>query len=436
MAIDFRADQIQARQIIGVGGLGDGNGAKIVFYPLSAQGLPPNNGLIDQEFFNTGSLNGRDIFLFVSGGIGERDTTERSISVFGGDLHISGNLSVDGILPAASTLQDAYDNGSTIQLATNKPVAITGSVNGPILDILHNNSNTLGLTIKRTSNNQKTDAIGYLSGATNFFAVEEIAWEIGVNGPSSSQFCSRGDGGEYSLAYTFVNKQAHGMTLSADQNNLILQTQANNEILLRSDLGVNPFRFRVSSSNNLSPFTCLGPIRASGSLTVASGITGALNVLPDGSPFIVSSDETINITTGSNGQIDLVTQIFPTRLFLAGYKVTTADSTNPQVAGAAYFAPLEHKENTCFMRTIINTDNILNNANVQLYNITDEVFVDIGGPGDTELTVGDVEPTLAVSVNLFGATGFSASPAIYEVRIFGSGSSNITTHFSTELVCE
>ena len=89
---DYRAEQLQTKQIIASGSLANGLGAKLVIYPIDANGAPPNKGWIDQNVFNTGSLAGQDIFLFVSGGIGHKDTNNRSISVFGGDVHVSGTL--------------------------------------------------------------------------------------------------------------------------------------------------------------------------------------------------------------------------------------------------------------------------------------------------------------------------------------------------------
>jgi len=96
MSNDFRATSFQTKQIISSGTLGNGTGAKIVIYPIEAQDTPINSGLINQSVFNTSSLNGADIFLYVSGGIGGKDSTNRSITVFGGDVHVSGNMTIGG----------------------------------------------------------------------------------------------------------------------------------------------------------------------------------------------------------------------------------------------------------------------------------------------------------------------------------------------------
>lgn len=97
MPIDFRAAQIQGNKLIASGSTGTPTGAKLLIYPHEADdAISPNQGFIDQSVFNTGSI-GTDIFLYVSGGIGKKNVGgSQAITVFGGDVHISGNLSIDG----------------------------------------------------------------------------------------------------------------------------------------------------------------------------------------------------------------------------------------------------------------------------------------------------------------------------------------------------
>jgi len=117
---DYRATQIQTKQIIASGTLGkDGTGAKLVIYPIEAQGTPNNTGVINQNAFNTGSLNGKDIFLFVSGGIGEKNTNNRSITVFGGDVHVSGSITSNG-----GGTQQWVESSTSPRLRTTASVAI------------------------------------------------------------------------------------------------------------------------------------------------------------------------------------------------------------------------------------------------------------------------------------------------------------------------
>ena len=97
MTNDFRFSQGQTNKIIASGSSGTSTGAKLVIYPITADETgTPNQGYIDQTVFATDSI-GSDIFLFVSGGIGEEGTAgAQSITAFGGDVHISGNLTIDG----------------------------------------------------------------------------------------------------------------------------------------------------------------------------------------------------------------------------------------------------------------------------------------------------------------------------------------------------
>jgi len=88
-SIDFRADQIQTKQII-VTGSGAGT-TKLLIYGIEAQGSPANEGLINTTYFPQSGIGG-DVFLYVSGAVGARDTGQRAVSVFGGDLVVSGGF--------------------------------------------------------------------------------------------------------------------------------------------------------------------------------------------------------------------------------------------------------------------------------------------------------------------------------------------------------
>ena len=89
-SIDFRADQIQTKQII-VTGSGAGT-TKLLIYGIEAQGSPVNEGLINTTYFPQTGIGG-DVFLYVSGALNTKGSaTERGTSVFGGDLVVSGSL--------------------------------------------------------------------------------------------------------------------------------------------------------------------------------------------------------------------------------------------------------------------------------------------------------------------------------------------------------
>ena len=99
--LDLRASQVQTNKIIASGSTGTSTGAQLVIYShLADDGTAPNQGFIDQSKFVTSSI-GTDIFLYVSGGIGQRNVgNAKSITCFGGDVHISGNLTVNGAYPS------------------------------------------------------------------------------------------------------------------------------------------------------------------------------------------------------------------------------------------------------------------------------------------------------------------------------------------------
>jgi hypothetical protein len=122
MTFDFRAAQLRGNKIITSGSTG--TGAKLVVYDISADTASnPNQGIINPALFNTSSI-GTDIFLFVSGGIGQRGTANaNSIAVFGGDLVISGNLFLSG------TSNITGGSGNTLWQSTTNNISFnTGSV--------------------------------------------------------------------------------------------------------------------------------------------------------------------------------------------------------------------------------------------------------------------------------------------------------------------
>lgn len=130
MPIDFRASQIQTNKIISSGSTGTPTGARLVVYPHTADdGTAPNQGFINQSVFITSSI-GTDIFLYVSGGIGQRNVGgAQSITCFGGDVHISGNLTVGGTSPSGGSGTNFFWSPSGVppQIEASGSLAITGS---------------------------------------------------------------------------------------------------------------------------------------------------------------------------------------------------------------------------------------------------------------------------------------------------------------------
>lgn len=95
MPIDFRASNIQTQKIIASGSIASSGRSQIAIYPIESQDTgSPNQGQIISPLLE--KIQSSDVFLFVSGAIGSKDSSNAGVAVFGGDLHISGNLTIDG----------------------------------------------------------------------------------------------------------------------------------------------------------------------------------------------------------------------------------------------------------------------------------------------------------------------------------------------------
>ena len=110
-SIDFRADQIQTKQII-VTGSGAGT-TKLLIYGIEAQGSPVNEGEINQSVFPSDTAIGGDVFLYVSGALNTKGSaTKRGTSVFGGDLVVSGSLYNGAVTAAGGNYSHAEGFGT------------------------------------------------------------------------------------------------------------------------------------------------------------------------------------------------------------------------------------------------------------------------------------------------------------------------------------
>lgn len=98
MTTDFKASQVQTNKVVVTGSFaGDGSNQLLVYSILADDTGSPNQGQIDLTKFDTTLGIGTDVFLFVSGGISSKDVGgSYGVSVIGGDLHVSGNLTVAG----------------------------------------------------------------------------------------------------------------------------------------------------------------------------------------------------------------------------------------------------------------------------------------------------------------------------------------------------
>ena len=128
-SIDFRSNQIQTGRLIVASGSGQSSNCLVV-YGINAEGSPANQGIIDTAKFNTASI-GTDTFFFVSGTVGDRGTINPTVSVFGGDLHISGNLTIDGTGGGGGV--NYFENTSGTTITSSGSLYLSGGLGATFL---------------------------------------------------------------------------------------------------------------------------------------------------------------------------------------------------------------------------------------------------------------------------------------------------------------
>jgi len=119
MPLDFKARQIRTSQVIASGS----SKTPIILYS-SASALDYYGSFPIQLTTNVGS----DVFLFVSGGIGEKDSNSTSISLFGGDVVISGTI-YDGSGVPYSTSGGAAPGSPVSSVQFNNAGSFAGNAN-------------------------------------------------------------------------------------------------------------------------------------------------------------------------------------------------------------------------------------------------------------------------------------------------------------------
>lgn len=130
-SIDFRSNQIQTGRLIVASGSGQSSNCLVV-YGINAEGSPANQGIIDTAKFNTASI-GTDTFFFVSGTVGDRGTINPTVSVFGGDVHISGNLTIDGTGGGGGGGVNYFENTSGTTITSSGSLYLSGGLGATFL---------------------------------------------------------------------------------------------------------------------------------------------------------------------------------------------------------------------------------------------------------------------------------------------------------------
>lgn len=380
---------------------------------------------------------GTDAIMVVSGVVGGRGTTANSTALFLGDVHISGNLSVNGTAPGGGSSFFFSDTANIVEQSGSLEMSGSGLFKSGLTGAL----------------NVLPDGSPYLIAGTNITLSTGSSGAVTIN--------STGTGGSSTTSTGSVI--AFGITDYATTNSTSSNPQAIGQLIF------DPTEYTGSITLRTVLATTTGSVTASvrlfnvtsGSLVHIGGVGVTELETTNETPTIVESVNLRTATNFTNGRAIYELQSFittgsqtafvgaaefrltgsatvpPTRLGLGSYTLSTATSSNPQAVGGGYFVPSEHNVNSSVFRAILSTTTASNTAFVQLYNITSGALVHVGGAGITELSSSATSPTTVESVDLFTATNFNpSSAAIYEVRVYGSGSASpATTIINSELVC-
>lgn len=264
-SVDFRADQVQTSKIIVTGSTPQ---KTLLIYGIDADDSPANQGNIDQTVFDT-SVIGSDVFLFVSGGINARGGSDPWITAFGGDLHISGNLTVDGTVPGGPSffteiaLDAIQTTGSVAMtyLSASAGAEITGSL-------------TQG-SAGNVASGQYSHAEGNSTTASGQYSHAEGSNTIALGNVSHAAGTRTIASGSSQMVIGKYNTRNNDFSL------FVVGNGTDDDDISRSDV------FRVNNT----------AVQVTGSFEVLGGITGSLSGTVAGDPFIVAGS---NITANYN----------------------------------------------------------------------------------------------------------------------------------------
>jgi hypothetical protein len=486
MTTDFKATQVQTNKIIVTGSFANDGSNQLLIYNYAADDSgTPNQGVIDPTKFDTTSGIGSDVFLFVSGGVSTRGTGESyGVTVMGGDLHVSGNLTVDGTYPSGGGGGGGNDYWKSTQ---NKLIFNTGSIRqgtAVTIDLPTTNSiifssqgsarlygglsnaiissdssklrNTTGLASDVRSNTIISDVTSEIDsdgvsgfGTTGWNVIAASAFNRIESGSQANIIL--GSAGVNIVSGSFVN----GTLAAGDVQNtfalpVVLDNAAGSAIIaggpniISSSDGISVINSAIIGSNwtiNSSRTYAIGDtvnaaqvlISASNGMEITgqtkffSGLSGSLTQLTDGTSYLIAGSG-ISISSSSNGPVTVSTSgsfgLATGKQYVAPYTTTT--STTPVVAGQFSWVPADYTGlASVTVRAIMSTDGTANHTgSLQLYNLTSGNYVSII---DTPAVSNFFEitssiPTLVTSSNLLtGITNFdNSSTSVYEVRVSGS----------------
>jgi hypothetical protein len=132
------------------------------------------------------------------------------------------------------------------------------------------------------------------------------------------------------------------------------------------------------------------------------------------------------INSASNGAVSITGSAGKYgRLFIGRYTSTNNTLSNPEVCGQNYWDPDDWgfvpNSSSVFLQAILSAQMGSGTSFLRLWNATAGAYVEIGGPGITEISTSQTTPTRLLSVDLTGALNFLTSSAqVYEVQIYTS----------------
>jgi len=312
MPLDFRADQIQVGKLIP--SASNGTNAKLLIYSASADAAPYNQGNINSARFNTSAI-GTDTFIYISGTRATSATTlaaSTSKAVFGGDIHASGSIVVEGFDSGdqnvliignrtISTPNNVSNNTINISPGTKNDGGFGGSVRVFGGDGI-NGTNTSGgnITLAGGTGGSTTGNGGNatLVGGQTFFGQGPPSTGNGgnvyiggglTNNSNTYGYVSIGEKSAVGTSFTKfvgVNLDAANHITGSDKSFIVSGT-------------VNG---RRTGGRNVAVFE--GDLVVSGNLYVSSSISGSHHKLYNGLDFLVAGSN-ITITTGTNGQVTI-----------------------------------------------------------------------------------------------------------------------------------
>jgi hypothetical protein len=311
---------------------------------------------------------GTDVYFFSSGTVGARGGGTAGVGVFGGDLHISGNLTVDG------STAGAVPGGSDTQLQFND---------------------------------------GGSFGGTSLLTFDDTDFLLGASSTTKLQFRDTG---------IFLNSPIDGqLHIDADGKVLIMSGGAAADTNEASGLDVSFYvSGSVGSQGSSTSGTTLfgGDAFASGTLKAALGLSGSLTQLTDGtSAFIAGSG--VTVTSASNGAVTIAASTTPggsdTQMqfndggSLAGTALMTFDDTDFLV-GSSTTTKLQFRDSDIFINSPVDGE-----LNVKADN---KVLIMSGG------NAASTNESIATDISFYvsGAVSHTAGKSLFGGDVTVSGS--------------